>query len=66
MSFFSTCAKDNQLTNKFYEGLIKKIKNWDKEIKLIVKEEEQPIDDETDNEENEFRNEGKKKKCGCF
>ena len=66
VSFFSTCAKDNQLTNKFYEGLIKKIKNWDKEIKLIVKEEEQPIDDETDNEENEFRNEGKKKKYGCF
>ena len=66
VSFFSTCAKDNQLTNKFYEGLIKKIKNWDKEIKLIIKEEEQPIDDETDNEEHESKNEGKKKKCGCF
>ena len=69
--FFSTSAKGNNGITELYEGIIKKIKGWEKDddIKLVVEkeednEEEQNIVDDVDPKSN--KKEEKRKCCSCF
>lgn len=53
--FFSTSAKENKGITELYEGLMRKIKKWDEEVKLAGevenKEEEEEGEDEEEEEE---------------
>ena len=50
--FFSVSAKENIGITELYEGLIRKIKGWDNDVKLIVENEEEKNEEEKKEEEN--------------
>ena len=50
--FFSVSAKENTGITELYEGLIRKIKGWDNDVKLIVENEEEKNEEEKKEEEN--------------
>ena len=50
--FFSVSAKENTGITELYEGLIRKIKGWGNDVKLIVENEEEKKEEENIVEEN--------------
>ena len=60
--FFSTSAKENKGITELYEGLMRKIKKWDEEVKLAGEVENKEEEEEEDDEEEVENEEAKKNK----